>query len=135
MPQTDHSKPKCQACGTRNAGPYPGDLCRHCYDIKRGAEVPEDLAEKVKSASSASDWKELAEQLAPTFNSISLGLVKATAAQVRLIQHVYDRAYGKVSKAQEEKAGPLGIVVLPSMGAGDHAHICPKCIEAHKLHV
>lgn len=130
----------CPACATRASGPYPDDLCRRCYDIKRAGKPPltpakfEELQEKLKTAEATGDWKKLAEELQPTFVAIANGTVKTTAAQASIIKHIFDRAYGKVSKTQEDKRGPIGLVILPSLGSQTTAQICPQCLEAHKLH-
>lgn len=133
----------CPACGIRKAGAYPGDLCRHCYDIKRNA-VPElsaltpkkleKLQERLKDAEASGDWKALADGLQDTVKAIAAGTVKATAAQSSLLKHIMDRAYGRVSKTQEDKKSAVGVVVLPSFGIDATAHICPECLAAHELH-
>lgn len=135
---TDPNAPKCPACGTRVQGPYPGGMCRKCYDIKRKAAPTvanfKELTEKVKSAEESGDWRKLAEDLRPTMLAIAAGTIEATAAQTSVIKHIMDRAYGRVTKSQEEKQGPIGVIVLPTMGEDTAAHICPQCLEAHKYH-
>lgn len=140
MPATPVDAIKCPACGTRASGPYPDGLCRRCYDIKRAGKPPltpakfEELQERLKTAEATGDWKKLADELQPTFTAIANGTVKATAAQASLIKHIFDRAYGRVTKTQEDKRGPIGIIILPSMGVNESAQMCPQCVEAHKLH-
>ena len=138
MGQTDKTKPLCVECGERNALHKKGTLCRPCYDRLR-SQVKEDnalahLSERIKSAQKTGDWKQLAESLNPVIRSVADGSVKATAAQGSLLKHIMDRAYGRVSKSQEDSQGPLGIVVLPTLGEESTTHVCLKCIEAHKLH-
>jgi len=140
MPTTPADAILCPACGKRASGPYPDGLCRRCYDIKRKGQPPltpakfADLQEKLKIAEATGDWKELADSLQDTVKAIASGVTKATAAQTSIIKHILDRAYGKVSKSQEDKRGPVGIIILPTLGFGESAHICKQCIEAHKLH-
>lgn len=130
----------CPACGTRKAGAYPGDLCRRCYDLKRAGSpllTPakfEALQEKLKEAQATGDWKTLADGLQDTVKAIASGAVKATAAQTSILKHIMDRAYGRVSKTQEDKKSAVGVVILPSFGADSNMHICPECLEMHKLH-
>ena len=131
-PRIDQTK--CPKCQERVSGPYPDGLCRHCYDLKRRT-VPKDLGERVKIAQETGDWKTLAEGLKDTIQGIADGTVEATATQGRMVQHIMDRAYGRVNKSQEDKAGPLGIVVLPMIGSGAESRICHKCQEIHKMHV
>lgn len=122
------------------SGPYPDGLCRRCYDIKRAGKPPltpakfEELQDRLKAAEASGDWKALADSLQDTFKAVAAGTVKATAAQASIMKHIFDRAYGKVSKSQEDKRGPIGVIVLPTMGTETAMHVCPACLEAHKLH-
>jgi hypothetical protein len=140
MPPTPPDAKLCPACGTRKSGVYPGGLCRRCYDLKREGKPPltpakfEELQAKLKEAQASGDWKALAEEIHPTYVAVAAGTVKATAAQVSVMNHIMDRAYGKVSKTQEDKRGPVGVIVLPTMGLNKGSQVCPACIEAHKLH-
>ena len=139
----DHSKPICPECGVRNAGPYPGGTCRKCYDTKRatkisiGKAVPQDLADRIKAAQSGGDWKALADSLSETIRGVANGEIKATAAQGSMLKHIMDRAYGRVSKSQEDKQGPMGIVILPTIGRenSEDVRICAKCAEYHRNHL
>ena len=128
----------CSLCNTRKSGPYPDGLCRKCYDLRRVADaesrLPADLKDKVRRAEATGDWKTLAETLGETFKGVAAGTIKATAAQASVLKHIMDRAYGRVSKTQEDKLGPTGVVILPTLGNAETTHICDKCIEAHRLH-
>jgi hypothetical protein len=143
MPETDPLKPLCPRCNSRNAGKYPGGLCRACYNDKRrtsikiGTEVPEDLAQRIRQAQVSGDWKALADNLNDTVKGIADGSIKATAAQASLVKHILDRAYGRVSKSQEDKQGPVGIVILPSIGRdnSEDLRICPDCLKHHATHI
>jgi len=143
MPVTDPSKPLCpRGCG-RNSGNYPGGLCRACYNDKRrtaikiGTEVPKDLADRIRQAQVSGDWKALADSLNDTVKGIADGTIKASAAQASLVKHILDRAYGRVSKSQEDKQGPVGIVILPSVGRdnSEDLRICPECLKNHATHI
>lgn len=139
----DPSRPLCPECGLRNVGPYPGGTCRKCYDTKRatkitiGKGVPQDLADRIKAAQASGDWKALADSLNNVVTGIANGTVDASAAQASLLRHILDRAYGRVSKTQEDKQGPIGIVILPSIGRenSEDTQICPKCLEFHRNHL
>lgn len=143
MANTDPTKPLCPRCNTREAGKYPGNLCRSCYDEKRrtsikiGMGVPEDLAQRVRQAQTSGDWKALADSLSGIVKDIANGEVKASAAQGSLIKHILDRAYGRVSKSQEDSQGPVGIVILPSIGRdnSEDLRICPECLKHHATHI
>jgi len=143
MPFTDASKPLCPRCNERNAGKYPGGLCRACYNDKRrtaikiGAGVPEDLAQRIRLAQTSGDWKALADSLSDVVRGIADGSIKATAAQGSLVKHILDRAYGRVSKSQEDTKGPIGIVILPSIGRDntEDLRICPECLKHHATHI
>lgn len=138
MTQPVETKPLCPACQERVSRPYPGDLCRKCYDIKRAAKPSlanlNKLQDRLRDAEATGDWKKLAADLQPTVTAIASGTVKATAAQSSLLKHILDRAYGKVSKSQEDKLGPIGVVVLPVFGDNNTTTICPDCLAAHVLH-
>lgn len=140
MPHTKTDLPKCPKCGIRNSGKYPGGICRNCYDVARttqvkiGALVPNDIAERVKKAQTKGDWRALADSLADVVKSIASGETEATAAQASMLKHIMDRAYGRVSKSQEDKQGPIGIVILPTIHSGMDARVCKRCLEAHLLH-
>lgn len=113
-----------------------GGLCRHCYDVKRNdtAKLPADLQRLVAEAQKTGDWKALAEQLQPTMTAIAQGLVKASAAQASILNMIFNRAFGKVTKSQEDAKGPVGVIVLPSLGEDGMSRLCPQCVEAHKSH-
>lgn len=140
---TDPNKPLCPRCNIRNAGNYVGGLCRACYDEKRrtriviGEGVPEDLAQRVRQAQTSGDWKALADSLNDTIVGVANGSIKATAAQGSMLKHIMDRAYGRVSKSQEDKQGPMGIVILPSIGRdnSEDLRICPECLKHHQSHL
>jgi hypothetical protein len=140
---TDLNKPLCPRCNIRNSGNYVGGLCRACYDEKRrtsikiGAGVPEDLAQRVRQAQASGDWKALADSLNDIVTGIAKGTIKASAAQSSLVKHILDRAYGRVSKSQEDKQGPVGIVILPSIGRdnSEDLRICPECLKHHASHI
>lgn len=124
---------KCPNCSKRWSGNYPGGVCRKCYDEHR-LRVPVDLTEKVKEAQATGDWKKLADSLGPIIRDIADGSVKATASQSSLIRHIMDRAYGKVSKSQEDKTGAHGIVLLPTVGTDKDMKICQLCKDYHTNH-
>lgn len=143
MAQTDPNKPLCPRCNVRNAANYPGNLCRACYNEKRltsikvGAAVPDDLREKIKAAQTSGDWKTLADSLSGEVKDIASGKTKATAAQAAMLKHILDRAYGRVSKSQEDKTGAIGIVILPTIGRdnSEDLRVCPTCQKQHLEHV
>lgn len=124
---------KCPNCSLRKSGQYPNGWCRKCYDEHRN-RLPIDLTETIKEAQQTGDWKKLADSLGPVIRDIADGSVKATAAQSSLIHHIMDRAYGKVSKTQEDKAGAIGIVLLPVQGDGKDLKLCPLCRDFHTKH-
>ena len=90
--------PRCVQCGFRKAEGRRGGLCRACYDEKRartitiGTKVPEDIAERVRTAQQTGDWLSLAKALEPTVKAIASGAEKASAAQSALLKHILDRA-------------------------------------------
>jgi len=140
MPKTDPTKPLCTTCGVRNGLVIYKGLCSKCYAEKRAANLAasgplNNLGEKMATARNVEDWKRLAKDLSPIMEQIARGEIKATAAQASILKSINDRAYGRVTKSQEESKGPLGIVVLPLLGTGMGAQICPKCLEAHTKHV
>lgn len=127
------SQPCPRNCGRTGSFRYPGGLCRTCYDEKR-AQGPKNLAKLVKQAQKSGDWKQLAEELSDTIKGVADGSVEATAAQSSLLKHIMDRAYGRVTKSQEDSQGPVGIVVLPTLDVGMNTHVCPICLDYHLKH-
>ena len=141
MAKTNPNAPKCPVCGVRQAGTVAkpdmyGGLCRHCYDAKRNdtAKLPADLQKLVAEAQKTGNWRELAEQLQPTMTAIAQGIVKTNAAQVAVLNMIFNRAYGKVTKSQEDAKGPVGVIVLPALGEAGMSQLCPLCVEAHRSH-
>jgi hypothetical protein len=131
---TTNSNPElCPQCLTRKAGKYPNGLCRKCYDAGK-LEMPVDLPEKVRTAQVSGDWRGLADSLMPVIVGSADGSIKVTAAQASLLKHITDRAYGKVTKTQEDKSEAAGVVILPMMGQDANAFVCEKCKEAHLKH-
>ena len=132
--------PRCTNCTFRKADPRRGGLCRSCYDEKRartitiGTKVPEDIAERVRTAQQTGDWLSLAKALEPTVKAIASGEEKASAAQSALLKHILDRAYGRVTKSQEDSKQSIGVVILPTLNTDDNAKVCPKCKEFHMTH-
>jgi hypothetical protein len=143
MSQLDLPKLLCPRCNIRKSGRYPGKLCRVCYDEKRktriviGAEVPQDLQDRVRLAQTSGDWKALADSLGDTIKDVANGNIKATAAQGSMLKHIMDRAYGRVSKSQEDKQGPVGLVILPTIGRdnSEDLRVCPTCAKNHLEHM
>lgn len=143
MPTTNQSKPKCRLCNTRTAQSQLKGLCVKChYDTKpqrdaiknREVELPKELETLIAQPKTEDEWKRLAFSLRPVIDGIASGAVKATAAQTAIIKHIMDRAYGKVSKAQEDEQGPSGVVVLPTVGQAVTLQLCPLCLAAHQQH-
>jgi len=136
MPLTDPTKPLCNRCGKRNAQVIFKGLCQRCYtELRQIAKTPLDaLGNAVAAARTDSDWKNLAAKLAPTIEAIAKGELAATAAQAALLKTIMDRAYGRVTKSQEDAKGPIGVVVLPVLNTGASMQICPRCLEAHQQH-
>lgn len=136
MPKTDPTKPLCTQCGKRNGIPNFKGLCSRCYNINRllPPEPLEGLGAKVVAAKKTGDWLKLAEELTGIYTSIGRGEVKATAAQASILNNIMERAYGKVTKTQEEEKKESNVVVLPILGTGVGARICPKCLEEHVKH-
>lgn len=95
-----------------------------------------DVAALAKGAQTDDDWKRLAVTLGDTIKGLADGSIKASAAQVSIVKHIMDRAFGRVSKTQQDKAGPLGLVVLPALDKGDSTHLCALCVAEHtKNHI
>lgn len=100
------------------------------------ADLPLDgLSTQMALAQSEDDWKRLYAALAPTIEAVAKGELKASAAQAALLKEIMQRAFGRVTKSQEDSKGPLGVVVLPALDNGSSlSHICPKCLEEHARH-
>jgi hypothetical protein len=90
-----------------------------------------DLQKMMKTAKTDDEWQQLAAAITPTAVKIMQGAVKASSSQASLIRHIFDRAYGRVSKTQEDKAGASGLVVLPTLGSGQGVEVCKRCQEIH----
>ena len=138
MPKTDPTKPLCIKCGVRNGLTIYKGLCSKCYAEKLGQKDKSPLADigaQMAGVKTPEDWQKLAKSLSSVVEAIARGGLKATAAQASILKTIYDRAYGRVTKSQEEGKGPLGIVVLPILGTGVGARICPYCLEEHTKHV
>lgn len=124
MPHTNPDKPKCKQCGKRNSQTRFGDLCRPCYDANNAMR---DTPVTVQKARNEKDWIREAESLKDVYTGIADGTIKATAAQARVLTTLWERAYGKPNKSQEDLAGAAGIVILPTVGAGEFNTLCPVC--------
>lgn len=141
MPPTDPNKPICTRCRERNAQPKFKGLCNRCYRGTVDHHLPAsilgmDVGAMAAGAQTDDDWRRLAVQLGDVIKGLADGSIKASAAQVSIIKHIMDRGFGKVSKSQQDKAGPLGLVVLPVLDKGDSTHLCALCLEIHtKQHV
>src|SRR6266496_2807826 len=136
MPKTDPTKPLCTRCGTRNGQVIYKGRCHRCYEeLKIVPKSPLDaLGNLIAAARTEDDWKKLAGVLAPTVEAIAKGELKASAAQAAMLKEVLARAYGKVTKSQQDAQGPSGIVMLPTLGVGASTQLCKKCLEAHPNH-
>lgn len=138
MAKTDPSKPLCKRCLKRNAQVYYKGLCQHCYlelrQVAKNATPLGNLADKMAEAKTADDWRILADALKPTIEAVARGEVKASAAQAAMLKEIMSRAFGRVTKSQEEQAVPPGIIFLPTVGEGSKMQICPKCREFHSNH-
>lgn len=140
MAKTDPNKPICSLCKKRNAQHIYKGLCTTCYKNTRPIKVARatsqlgDVAMLLQSAKTEEDWKKLAKQLEPTILGIADGSIKASAAQAAVVKEIMSRAYGRVTKSQEENQGPIGIVILPTIGTEREMQICPRCQEFHFTH-
>lgn len=140
MPFTDPTKPLCTRCEKRNAQVALKGLCNRCYQETKDIRVPRaayqlgDIGQLAAAAKTDDEWKKLALQLQPVIVGIADGTVKATAAQASIVKHIMDRAFGKVTKSQEDAKGPIGVVVLPTLSDKSTMLICLKCQEEHARH-
>lgn len=140
MPQTNPDKPLCTRCQLRNAQLAFKGLCNRCYHETRDLRVPKasfqlgEIGKLAAAAESDDDWKKLAKQLGPVISAVADGTVKATAAQTSMIKAILDRAFGKVNKTQEDTKGPIGVVILPTLGLYEKTLVCPQCQEYHTKH-
>lgn len=126
--KTDDSKPKCKQCQKRNAQARLGDLCRACFDANGALDNAPKLMRK---AQSQKDWVALAESLSDTFSGVAMGTVKASAGQAALLKVIWERAYGRPNKTQEDLAGASGVVILPTVGNNEFMTICPQCLSRY----
>lgn len=69
-----------------------------------------------------SEWRAMAKRLMWTMEAIADGRLKATAAQVSAIKHIFERAEGRVSEKSKDVAAPIGVVKLPNA-----EFTCPQC--------
>lgn len=136
MAKTDPTKPLCSRCQKRNAQLIYKGLCHRCYvEMSKAYQEPlAALGDDIKAAKSDDDWKQLAAKLAPIVEQVASGALKATAAQAAMLKAIMDRAYGRVTKSQEEARVAAGIVVLPTIGDGITSRICPLCLAEHAKH-
>lgn len=95
-------------------------------EAKEAAEV-EAVLEGIDFAN-IKDWKALADRIMPIYVKIAGGTVRATPGQVRVLESIFNRGYGK--GMQQEVPEPK-LVVLPVLGAGEVADtfICPECYK------
>lgn len=138
MPLTNPDKPLCTRCEKRNGQVIYKGLCHRCYaeirQVAKSATPFDGLAKDMAKAQTEDDWKRLYATLAPTIESVAKGELKASAAQAALLKEIMSRAFGRVTKSQEESKGPSGIVVLPTLDNGILTHMCPICLEEHAKH-
>lgn len=96
----------------------------------------EDWRAKLAAAKpqSQDEWCKLAAELRPVMIAIAEGGVKASAAQASTLRHVFDRCFGKVQEKQSDKKPASGVLILPMLGSGPAATVCPRCgfeLETH----
>lgn len=72
------------------------------------------------------EWCKQYQELKPTIDAIARGETKSNAAQSRIIAMVTERCFGKVVAEQEAKE-QSHVMLLPMIGSGANAMICPHC--------
>ena len=119
----------CLTCKRRKGQPRLGGLCRGCYDAKVSLEKSQKILTTAdfSERNTGEAWLALAKSLGPVYRGVADGTVKATPAQAAILKSIWERAYGRVSKSQEDKAGAHGIVLLPIVGSKESAMLCPNC--------
>ena len=74
------------------------------------------------------DWEALALQLRPLQGQIALGKVRASAAQMKAISEIMLRGFGRITERQKDIVASA-VVVLPMLGTGGTATVCPNCMH------
>ena len=74
------------------------------------------------------DWESVAAQLRPLFMDIASGKVRATATQMKALNELMLRGYGRIVERQQDMV-PSAVVVLPMLSADGNATVCPKCLH------
>lgn len=106
---------------------YQQQRRQEAADKNKAPVIPPDIIEKMAKARTTEDWQALGAALTPVMAGIMSGSVAASAAQVSLIKDIMNRAYGKPVATQMDKEVSTGIVLLPTLGTGEHTITCPKC--------
>lgn len=99
-------------------------------DVPELASLPDQLA---KADTVSNGWTKLADSLGDTIEAVAKNQVKATAAQIAIIKHILDRAYGRVTASAQEKLVPAGLLILPTLGERANTIICPKCAMEYRV--
>lgn len=95
-------------------------------DLSKYTEVSEDADEN--------EWKKLAKELESTIREVAKGEIKASAAQIAIIKHVLERAYGRIGQ-KDDSVAAAGVIILPALGERSEMFICPVCsTRIEKLH-
>jgi rubrerythrin len=77
------------------------------------------------------DWCAKYRELESVIDGIARGEVKSSAAQARIINMVTERCFGRVKSEDEDKV-LSGVMLLPMIGSGATAMICPRCGYVHE---
>ncbi len=92
------------------------------YGITPAPSLPAEDEAKADKAFWCDKWKVLEKD----FDEIVKGTKEVPASSMRAMMSVQDRCFGKVGdEARERKVS--GVLILPTLGAGDNMHICPRC--------
>ena len=97
---------------------------------RRATELQETLDNELVQMGSDfdGDFHRVAQILVPIQAAIAAGQLRAAPGQIQALEKIILRGYGKIIEKQKELNAP-GIVILPMMGEGAEAHICPHCLE------
>lgn len=96
-------------------------------ELIRQFESEANMVADVLAQADALSWEELAERVRPVLAAVAAGKAYANTQQMAALKEIVQRGEGKVGTKQQD-AQDVGVVVLPMLGEGMDAHLCPSCI-------
>jgi hypothetical protein len=76
-------------------------------------------------------WRRIARDLLPKYLEIAKGEREVKPAQRMVLDKIMERGFGKAGAQAAEGEETVHVVILPKLGSGRAAMVCPRCL--HRL--